>query len=513
MQPTETSHLKNYQAVKELFSQFKLDVIIDKLLAGQENISRIYPLRGFQRALLRVANSKRITYCIAPSQSGKTSAAAAFMLPLLFQDDSLGAWYSNNEDNAQKLQDIFVRYILGNDKIAKALYKADPTYTKKAGIGMPTITQVGRRRDGVIRIENTGATFIAKAATVGSLSGKSPDRLHLDEMAIWSSDKQGIYNEALARMGDTRGKILVTSTVDAPGRYEYAGDRRVLKGNLFYAEFQRLWEQQQINPNCDTAALNFTYHVSENLLLSYHEIATAMPDNYLLKHYWGYPLKTEEGALFSEHFDPEKHVKTRQELLNMTTSNEVLVLSLDPGNDKAITVLSYDRDKGRIIIWETHTANKSKGEPEFIQEVWANARRNFHFATRWAVTGDIAMNHSHSNSQFTSEGLLREITRCNPILKRQTVHEGVELMKRYFTTPDSIFLCKEDTVMLQHCLSTAIVYGKDRDTGALVNNYPKDGVHDHTMDSCRYGCYNITSCPPGGSHLPSLHLPSTIRFA
>jgi hypothetical protein len=512
-QPTKT--LKTYEETQRIFENYKLDLLLDKLLAGQENTSKIYPLRTFQRSLLRIANQKELTFVIAPSQSGKSSAAAAFMLPLLFQENSFGAWYSNNEENAQKIKRLFVNYILGNPKVAKAIYQKDKTYTKAAGIGMPSITKVMRDRDEYLLIENTGTEFLAKAATVGALSGKSPNRLHLDEMAIWSPDKQAaMYNEGLARMGDTHGKILVTSTVHTPGRYEYKGNgSRSLRGNLFYAEWDRIFKNQQNNPNSRAAALSYTYHVSDNLAAKYADFEENMAENYLLKHYWGVPLIDETEALFAEDFKPLQHVKPEKELRQIVDEYETFCFSLDPGNDKAITIGSYSERHRRLIVWGCYTAGKEEPEPQFIGRVWKEANQRFPRAYQWLVTGDIAMHHKHSLSNYTTAQLLMEKTGNLPQVKSQGIDDGVGLIKRYMQTPESIYFCDEETKFLQFCLREKILYGKDKITGELTNKYPKDGVHDHAMDSFRYMCYNVTSIPPGEKDfLENIILPTHLRF-
>lgn len=477
-----------------------LDQVVE-LLYEDDPKSPYHQFRKFQRQVVRVANQMTHTMVAAPSQSGKSTALLAFHIPTLFKKDGLSMIVTNSLDNAQELYEDFVKYILGDEKLQKDLHALSPNSRRKDGIGLKEFTKIKSKTSGkFIMTSPLGAQFWFLPATESALAGKSPDRITLDEVAIWQNSlARKIYNEAFARIGQTHGKILSVSTVREGGECVVLPDgQHELSGNLFFSQLRRIERlQKRLPPEKWTEfALTYTYHASEKLKQLY-------PDSPLDKqgrkyHYWSIPMENPDKLMFAPYFDRTRHVVTESDLERKVpetrTGNTRWCLSFDVGIRSAAVMIQYLYNLSygppcKIIVWDVF-----RNEPE--ETVYDFAKRIYHYCRQkypieqsdFLLTGDIASGHRGQGIPYKAQ--IEAATGRTMMTKKQRIQEGCELMRNYMTEPTAFYILAHNSSLI-YALEKGLKHQTDT-FGLKVDAYVKDGIYDHETDAFRYGVVNVT---------------------
>jgi hypothetical protein len=449
----------------------------------------------------------------APSQSGKSTTAIGFHIPNLFKPNGNSLIVTNSDDNAEELYNDFMTYILGNEAIEKKL-KKHIDKTPKTGLPYKLLTKVESKRGGeFIATTFTNSTFFFTTATESAVSGKSPDRLTLDEVAVWKySVAKKVYNEALARIGQSHGKILSLSTVRTSGEalLKPDGDYE-LEGNIFYAQLRKILKLQAKGYLPNEAGLVYTYHVSEKLK---ETVAKNLMSKEAQKyHYWSIPMSDPKGLMFAGYFDRNKHLVLKEDAKNLVPTYRIedkWILSIDPGTKSAGVLAQHIADPCRFIVHEVYENKENETVYQFVKRIMYEISQDYpNLMHRLYVTGDVASNQSRGNDQ-TYRSQIEQATLKPMHVKGQRIEEGVELLKNYMISPSAFFIVAHNSKLI-YAFEKALRYKADAN-GVNLNVYEKDGIYDHLVDAMRYALYNATRGQLPNSARPHTNI-QTIRTA
>lgn len=496
------------QVSDSLYNQLckiNLDMFIEQSYEGQMD-SPYNSLRNFQKQILRVANSKSHTIVAAPSQSGKSTVSLGFHIPNLFKPNGYSLIVTNSDNNAEELYNDFISYILGNESVEKKL-KKHIDKNPKSGLPYKLLTKVESRKSGeFIATTFTNSSFFFTTATEGAVSGKSPDRLTLDEVAVWKhSVAQKVYNEAFGRIGQTHGKILSLSTVRTSGEalLKPDGDYQ-LEGNVFYAQLRRVLKLQAKGYLEHEAGLVYSYHVSERLKRIYEmDLMSKQSKKY---HYWSIPMSDPKGLMFAEYFDRSKHLVLKDNVGDLTPTYRIedkWILSIDPGTKSAGILAQYIADPCRFIVHNTYENKENETVYNFAKRIMYEIQQDYpNIMHRLQITGDVASNQSRGNDQ-TYRSQIEQATLKPMHTKGQRIEEGVELLKNFMVSPSAFFIVAHNSKLI-YAFEKALRYKADPN-GINLNVYEKDGIYDHLVDAMRYALYNATR-----GQLPSSGRPHSV---
>lgn len=506
---------KQAQVSDSLYNQLcniNLDMFIEQSYEGQID-SPYNSLRRFQKQVLRVANVKSHTIVASPSQSGKSTVSLGFHIPNLFKPNGNSLIVTNSDDNAEELYNDFMTYILGNEAIEKKLKKVIDK-NPKSGLPYKLLTKIESRKSGeFIATTFTNSTFFFTTATESAVSGKSPDRLTLDEVAVWKqSVAKKVYNEAFGRIGQTHGKILSLSTVRTAGEaiLKPDGDYE-LQGNIFYSMLRKILKRQAKEYLPDESALVYTYHVSERLKsIVEKKLMSKEGQKY---HYWSIPMSDPKALMFTEYFDRTKHLVMKEDVRNIVPTYRIedrWMLSIDPGTKSAGVLVQHIDDPCRFIVHEVYENLENETVYQFVKRIMGEIGREYpNIMHRLYITGDVASNQSRGNDQ-TYRSQIEQATLKPMHVKGQRIEEGVELIKNYMISPSSFYIVAHNSKLI-YAFEKALRYKTDSN-GVNLNVYEKDGVYDHIVDAMRYALYNATR-----GQLPNTYRPhsviTTIRTA
>jgi len=450
-------------------------------------------LRQHQATTLRLAHHRLETIVAAPSQSGKSTGNLGFLVPLLFKPGSTGIYITNSLVNVKEMYSRFVISILGDPEVTAQLQKIGVKDVRRRGLGIKALTTIGRRTtDQYIEIAATGVRFYFLPATPDAIAGKSPDRLILDEPPLYGElTQRHVYGEALARMGDTRGQMLETSTVRKPGDFAVLPNgEKSYSGCMFYGRLREFTEEQSLNPSPYRAALDFTYHCSENLRQSVPKMSMATQQK--KHHYWGIPMESDLMPIF-DRFGEDNICEDLNWDTTLHYPSDRWALSCDPGNTSAFVLMQLKQfPTPKIIVhltWQT-----LKGE-----KFWDTCRRVSMDTARYmqdnvyklALHADVASKHKHGNSANTYLQTLQSEFGKYPTVRMQGRASGVNLMKLYLDKPMAFMVARNNASHLVSAMKKAIPE-VDKETGSVLDTYVKDGVNDHILDATRYAISNET---------------------
>jgi hypothetical protein len=489
--PNSEKLVKNIDTVYELLLSLSMSDTIEFLFQDCPG-NPFSSLRRFQSLTLDVANQMQETIVCAPSQAGKSTISVAFNLPVLFKPNGLGMWVANSKDNAEQLMARFIAHILGDPKQAKELLKMG-IQVIKSGIDIPELITIGSKQGlESITISATQAEFISKVASVGAVAGKSPDRLVLDEVAKWQKKAtDNIFSECQARTGDSKGQILIISTIEDDGEIETLpnGDMHV-NGNLFTAYLEHYKHIQRTQPHIPVAALDFTYHANPNLK---ETVPTKiMSTEKKKKHYWGFPMSSDALPLF-DMFNPDVHVIDPIPPHQIEHHNlDKWVFSIDPGNITAIALVQKQSHykEPRVIIHKTWEKTKKENYVEFLRECWVETtlilQQHLH---KLDVVADIAANQKKHEADQTSEQKIRHVTNRTVHMHRISKESSTEHFMSFMEYPNCFKVTKDCPHLIKALKRAKPVLDE---FGEPTGIYEKDGKLDHIIDTCRYSVYHAT---------------------
>ena len=500
------NQIKNNNNYYNMLCSIHIDKFIEDLFQEQPH-SPFHTFRTFQKAVTRIANEMVHTMVAAPSQSGKSTATLAHILPVLFKPDGFGMVITNKDDNAKKMYDDFVKYVLGDEELQKDLHRHTQKVTLRRGIGISAITKLAAKKNGeFIMTTPLGARVMFSTATESAVAGKSPDRLTLDEVAVWPTNlARRIYAEALARIGQTHGQILSASTVRDDGNVILLPDgTHDLEGNLFFSQLCRIWHKQNsVEPGTKLheAALIYTLHASERLQKYVFEMgAGGMTRQALKYHYYSIPMADPESLMFAHAFKPADHQFDKKDIHQLVpvSSTSLYVASFDPGKTGAAVLMRIvtapnGSPQVRVFVLKEWRTNLNETSFNFARRVFTDIETQHpevFISNNFMLTGDVASSHRKGNHDSYKEEI-EQATGVYMFTRGQGIGEGCDLILMYLETPHAFFIdhsCKN----IINGFKKGVKMQKDPQTGAMINAYVKDGLYDHFFDAMRYGIHNGT---------------------
>lgn len=450
-------------------------------LFNQEDLypdERFFPLLRFQQTVLILTTLFQFLKILAPSQSGKTTIAE--LIAAIIACTQPGAKIlilSANEEQAQRvLADI-------RDKLIK---KAT----------LPELHELDKDSVQVIKLAATRAQIKAVAYSIKAVTGNPADFVLCDEPARWGKDADKVYAEAVARTGKTGGKVICISSSDEEGHADSRSPQGY-RGN-FYDYSWNLDFLERSDPNKESAAIKFSYHVSPFLVKNEPRLRKEYEKRgrgYFEAHMLCIPRKVSGIPVFQDDYEPKEHVISEERITRLLSPRHPIFVCYDPGPTKACVAGQLDIDHGRLLYLRSYLARTDKSFTQFVEETYQKIARDFG-EYGLEVYADVASKHVQDQINVTPANDIYDITGLYPIMEYQHIGPGIDIIRSFMQRRNSFYLSDhEDNQYLRDAFSTGLVW-EERQNRIIDDpknaKYKKDGTYDHIGDAARYPPAYIT---------------------
>lgn len=459
----------------------------------EEPLRFMEPMLQFQETLLIMAALYQYVKAAAPSQSGKTTAAEILAATCAYAFPGQNTLIlSTIEDQSERLrQDI-------RDKLIKC-HRVEENRE----------LTIDSASEGKLKLKCNGSQIIALPHSIKALTGNPAQTVILDELEKWDKEPAKIYAEAVARTGQTGGRVFVISSVDTDGE-EDLSQPQGYRGSFFYQMLKKDWKNRA-NPEKPTIAARFTYHVSPFLMNNIdkirQEVISTTGEQYFNAHYLSKPRKAAGKAIFDGFFKRDVHVRPEAEVpLN---PNEPLFLCIDPGLNKAAVLGQLDPDHARLMYLRCWMAKADVLFGDFVQSVMIRARKAFpHFEIQYFA--DFAAKQQNNQTNLANADIIATITGQYPAFKYQHIAPGIQAMKSFMKRVDAFYV-SDQCAILADAFESGLVAKEVR--GVTQEEWVKDGHWEHPGDAARYpvlilcGGYSADALAASGGYAESVHNP------